>query len=122
MEITETTRNTKFIRLKIYKQALTDMLYDIQHPDNHRRWEGICVYIDRVVGLKDCFVVNPRFNTGDDLERNFPEIWKHKPKKEFAVYEFYWFGFTRKDMTKRVNILKSAIKEIEKQILQKRKA
>ena len=89
---------TKKKRLKFYKQLLKVVCED---PDT---CVGMCYYIGRIINVE-------RY-AGDELIKQFPELWKHKPKRMCYVAG-YWFPLDDKGWQKRIDIIHNIIQEME---------
>jgi hypothetical protein len=102
---------TKEQKFKIYTLALE--LY------RSSMGSGMCYYISRAQKQLSMFVPNSLTNIKfsmkaieedkfNNLELNFPEIFKYKPKLKF-VYQYWWNCYTEYGQRKRIKILKEAI-------------
>lgn len=88
---------TKKKRLKFYKELLEVVCED---PDT---CVGMCYYISRIINVETF--------DGDVIIKQFPELWKHKPKKIW--HGDYWFPLDGKGWQKRINIIHNVIQEME---------
>jgi hypothetical protein len=101
MNISKKTRNKIYVRaLFKYKERLE------VHPKIYLF--GLC----RALTIAcESLRINSALYSSSKKEENFPEVFKHKPKR---MYDEYWFGRTTKiGIQKRINILNQAIKETE---------
>lgn len=104
IRITEKTRNTKALRLRIYKAALT---YIIEHINCDGKFNGgFCKAIySSLTGDKD-----GRFDPYNYIGITYEELKDYMPKK---IYLGYWFWTDKKGTQKRIKILKKVIKQME---------
>jgi hypothetical protein len=122
IEIKKGTRNTKSLRLKIYKEALKIIIED--------KGVGFCAAIGCTITFNDdlysgCDDENDsvdfllaleRFDTFDRFEDNYPELYEHRPKKSNE----YWFPLNDYGQKKRIKILEKVIADMEKSKLVKK--
>ncbi len=87
---------TKKKRLKFYKQLLEVVCED---PDT---CVGMCFYISRII--------NVEMYDGDEIIKQFPELWKYRPKIKSGGY---WFPLNSKGWQKRIDIIYNIIQEME---------
>jgi hypothetical protein len=105
-------RNTKKLRIKIYKNAIN--LYDnftaIGFCSILLRSAYSVLYSSTDVSMiyNNNVPINFRTYYGNIIE-NYPELAKYEPK----VYNNYWFPTDSKGIAKRIRILKKIIKEME---------
>jgi len=88
---------TKKKRLKFYKELLKVVCED---PDT---CEGMCYYISRIINVKK------RYDR-DGIIKQFPELWKHRPKIKSRDY---WFPLDDEGWQKRIDIIHNIIQEME---------
>lgn len=88
-------------RLAVYKKAL--VIYKAYEYFKY----GLCYTIEAAQAELFGKVINNAYAFG---MKNFPEIWKHRPKR---LKTSYWFPpHTRYGIAKRIWILRQAIKEL----------
>lgn len=87
---------TKKKRLKFYKELLKVVCED---PDTY---VGMCYYISRII--------NVEMYDRDEIIKQFPELWKHRPKIKSGGY---WFPLDDKGWQKRIDIIHNIIQEME---------
>ena len=87
---------TKKKRLKFYKELLKMVCED---PDT---CVGMCYYISRII--------NVQMYHRDEIIKQFPALWKHKPKITSGAH---WFPLDDKGWQKRIDIIHNIIQEME---------
>ena len=108
-QITSKTKNTKSIRLEIYKAVLEYFI-------KFRPFNGICNIITIIVlgDVKNASAIddtnNTNFETYYDLQKNFPELAKYEPK----TYSMFWFPLNDRGTQQRIDVLKQIVADLEK--------
>lgn len=106
IEITEKTKNTKFLRKAIYQKMLERIENDFGYHS------GFC-YLSASVICINCSPKNwQKFNMylGDEIESAYKELMQYRPKG-FADGG-YWFPHSEEGRLTRINILKEIIEKM----------
>jgi hypothetical protein len=107
IKITHTTRNTKPLRLEIYKAMLA--FIKEEEKSNYGCYNaGFCLAIAEVTNIFSGS--NSKFNFFDSTFKKtaYKELEAYKPEDYFA----YWFPRTPEGTNKRIKILETIIKEM----------
>jgi len=67
---------------------------------------GICFYIMRVNG----YDWMPEHN---NLKKNWPEMWKHRPQKLYRETWYWWQPRTSRALERRIGVVEKIIEELE---------